>query len=139
MVPERLGKRRDSAAAVANGWATTGHDAELWSLPDPLRGSMDAAAYKHVVLRLIFLKHISDAFPRSSASQSLQAGPLDSALATMKSASDPGGRRWNGSTSSSRSGEPFSRSLIEADLGDLNGRAARAVPLLDADSAWLWT
>ena len=42
--------------------ATTGYEAELWQLADTLRGSMDAAEYKHVVLGLIFLKYISDAF-----------------------------------------------------------------------------
>ncbi|MEK7838080.1 MAG: type I restriction-modification system subunit M N-terminal domain-containing protein, partial [candidate division NC10 bacterium] len=31
-------------------------------MADALRGSMDAAEYKHVVLGLIFLKYISDAF-----------------------------------------------------------------------------
>jgi type I restriction enzyme M protein len=35
---------------------------ELWQAPDKLRGSIDAAEYKHVVLGLIFLKYISDAF-----------------------------------------------------------------------------
>ena len=42
--------------------ATTGHEAELWRMADALRGSMDAAEYKHVVLGVIFLKYISDAF-----------------------------------------------------------------------------
>jgi type I restriction enzyme M protein len=35
---------------------------ELWQTADKLRGSIDAAEYKHVVLGLIFLKYISDAF-----------------------------------------------------------------------------
>ena len=34
--------------------ATTGYEAELWQMADALRGSMDAAEYKHVVLGLIF-------------------------------------------------------------------------------------
>ena len=42
--------------------ATTGYEAELWKMADSLRGSMDAAEYKHVVLGLIFLKYVSDAF-----------------------------------------------------------------------------
>ena len=42
--------------------ATTGYEAELWKMADALRGSMDAAEYKHVVLGLIFLKYVSDAF-----------------------------------------------------------------------------
>ena len=34
----------------------------LWATADKLRSSMDAAEYKHLVLGLIFLKYISDAF-----------------------------------------------------------------------------
>lgn len=39
-----------------------GFEETLWKAADTLRGSMDAASYKHVVLGLIFLKYISDAF-----------------------------------------------------------------------------
>ena len=42
--------------------ATTGYEDKLWRMADALRGSMDAAEYKHVVLGLIFLKYVSDAF-----------------------------------------------------------------------------
>ena len=42
-------------------------ESELWSMADALRGSMDAAEYKHVVLGLIFLKYISDAFEERRA------------------------------------------------------------------------
>jgi type I restriction enzyme M protein len=34
----------------------------LWATADKLRANMDAAEYKHIVLGLIFLKYISDAF-----------------------------------------------------------------------------
>ena len=34
----------------------------LWAAADKLRSNMDAAEYKHIVLGLIFLKNISDAF-----------------------------------------------------------------------------
>ena len=47
--------------------ATTGYEAELWAMADTLRGSMDAAEYKHVVLGLVFLKYISDAFEERHA------------------------------------------------------------------------
>ena len=47
--------------------ATTGYEAELWKMADTLRGSMDAAEYKHVVLGLIFLKYVSDAFEEMHA------------------------------------------------------------------------
>ncbi len=39
-----------------------GYEADLWATANTLRGSMDAAEYKHVVLGLIFLKYVSDAF-----------------------------------------------------------------------------
>lgn len=48
--------RTRPAAAIA------ADEAGLWRMADALRGSMDAAEYKHVVLGLIFLKYISDAF-----------------------------------------------------------------------------
>ncbi|MDP2668480.1 MAG: class I SAM-dependent DNA methyltransferase [bacterium] len=35
---------------------------ELWSAADRLRGNIDAGEYKHIVLGLLFLKYISDAF-----------------------------------------------------------------------------
>ena len=47
--------------------ANVGYEAELWQMADALRGSMDAAEYKHVVLGLIFLKYISDAFEEQHA------------------------------------------------------------------------
>ena len=50
-----------------NRGATTGYEAELWAMADALRGSMDAAEYKHVVLGLVFLKYISDAFEERRA------------------------------------------------------------------------
>jgi type I restriction enzyme M protein len=39
----------------------------LWAAADKLRSSMDAAEYKHLVLGLIFLKYISDAFDERRA------------------------------------------------------------------------
>ncbi|WP_367268157.1 type I restriction-modification system subunit M [uncultured Thiohalocapsa sp.] len=39
-----------------------GFEAQLWAAADKLRGNMEASSYKHVVLGLIFLKYISDAF-----------------------------------------------------------------------------
>ena len=50
-------------------------------MADALRGSMDAAEYKHVVLGLIFLKYISDAFEERHAQlereQAVGADPED--------------------------------------------------------------
>src|SRR3954453_8012657 len=45
-----------------NNGASLGFEEKLWQAADKLRGHMDAAEYKHVVLGLIFLTYISDAF-----------------------------------------------------------------------------
>jgi type I restriction enzyme M protein len=45
----------------SNG-ANLGFEEKLWQAADKMRSNMDAAEYKHVVLGLIFLKYISDAF-----------------------------------------------------------------------------
>ncbi len=55
-------KQKKNSTAVSNDGAMVGYEAQLWQMADALRGSMDAAEYKHVVLGLIFLKYISDAF-----------------------------------------------------------------------------
>ena len=52
---------RQKNGGQANG-ANLGFENELWRAADALRSNMDAAEYKHVVLGLIFLKYISDAF-----------------------------------------------------------------------------
>lgn len=50
-----------------NNGANLGFESELWRAADALRSNMDAAEYKHVVLGLIFLKYISDAFEEQRA------------------------------------------------------------------------
>ena len=52
---------------MANGTFVAIDEAKLWSMADALRNNMDAAEYKHVVLGLIFLKYISDAFEAKHA------------------------------------------------------------------------
>jgi len=49
-----------------------GFEATLWRAADALRNNMDAAEYKHVVLGLIFLKYISDAFESQHAELEVQ-------------------------------------------------------------------
>ena len=39
-----------------------GFEDTLWKAADKLRGSMDSSEYKHVVLGLVFLKYVDDAF-----------------------------------------------------------------------------
>ena len=53
--------------AAASGGATLGFEKKLWDMADALHNNMDAAEYKHVVLGLIFLKYISDAFEAQHA------------------------------------------------------------------------
>ncbi len=64
-----------------------GFEEKLWEAADTLRGSRDPGEYKHVVLGLIFLKYISDAFElRYAALQAVKnADPEDkpSELATL--------------------------------------------------------
>lgn len=47
--------------------ANLGFEEKLWQAADKLRNNMDAAEYKHVVLGLLFLKYISDAFEEKRA------------------------------------------------------------------------
>ena len=62
-----MAKVKKSDQKKTNNGANVGYEAELWQMADALRGSMDAAEYKHVVLGLIFLKYISDAFEAKHA------------------------------------------------------------------------
>ena len=68
MTPKGPRRRKSKAQTepAASG-ATIGYEAQLWRMADALRGSMDAAEYKHVTLGLIFLKYISDAFEEARA------------------------------------------------------------------------
>ncbi|HET7259176.1 MAG TPA: class I SAM-dependent DNA methyltransferase [Candidatus Acidoferrum sp.] len=59
------GKKPEKKSAK-NG-ANLGFEQTLWQAADKLRGNMDASDYKHVVLGLIFLKYISDAFEERHA------------------------------------------------------------------------
>jgi type I restriction enzyme M protein len=55
-------KRAKSTDKEFDRYGIGGLEAKLWAAADALRNNMDAAEYKHVVLGLIFLKYISDAF-----------------------------------------------------------------------------
>jgi type I restriction-modification system DNA methylase subunit len=60
-------RKRKKAGSGNGSGANLGFEAILWQAADKLRGHMDAAEYKHVVLGLIFLKYISDAFEEKHA------------------------------------------------------------------------
>ena len=53
--------------AATESQAPLGIEADLFRTADKLRGSMESSEYKHVVLGLIFLKHISDSFEAKRA------------------------------------------------------------------------
>ena len=57
-----MAQRKNDIKKRPNNGANLGFEQQLWQMADKLRGHMDAGEYKHVVLGLIFLKYISDAF-----------------------------------------------------------------------------
>ena len=62
-----MARGKGNAQKNSSNGATVGYEAQLWQMADALRNNMDAAEYKHVVLGLIFLKYISDAFEAKHA------------------------------------------------------------------------
>ena len=50
-------------------------EATLWEAADKMRGNLEAAEYKHVVLGLVFLKYVTDAF--EARREWLQAATAD--------------------------------------------------------------
>ena len=62
MTTTRRRRTASNSGTEAGNGSASDYRADLWKMADALRGSMDAAEYKHVVLGLIFLKYISDAF-----------------------------------------------------------------------------
>lgn len=71
--PRRRGRPPKNKDAPAASGAIVGFEAKLWQMADKLRNNMDAAEYKHVVLGLIFLKYISDAFEERHAALEKEA------------------------------------------------------------------
>ncbi len=64
---ERETALRQRTQKPASNGGPLGFEEKLWASADALRNNMDAAEYKHVVLGLIFLKYISDAFEAKHA------------------------------------------------------------------------
>jgi len=67
MATGKIQKQTSSGSAL-------GFEATLWATADKLRGNLDAAEYKHVVLGLIFLKYISDAYEEKHAELQKERG-----------------------------------------------------------------
>lgn len=77
-----MARRKNAPKSNGNGTAANlGFELQLWQAADKLRNNVDAAEYKHVVLGLIFLKYISDAFQehhgKLEAEKSSGADPED--------------------------------------------------------------
>ena len=81
--PPKTNGRKSPAKTTAGRKATTEEPIEkqLWKAADKLRKNIDAAEYKHIVLGLVFLKYISDAFvelyDKLNAEESAGADPKD--------------------------------------------------------------
>src|SRR2546428_12748182 len=73
MAPTRSNGRKAAASSAPARIETT-----LWQAADKLRNNMDAAEYKHVVLGLIFLKYISDAFEERRKQILIESGDASS-------------------------------------------------------------
>lgn len=111
--------------------ATIGFGNDLWPAVDALRSNIGAAEYKHVVLGLIFLKHISDAFEeyhaRLEAERTKGADPEDPNECRLNTSAG-----WPGRARSARRGAEGAgladRSRRLALLPPDRGRSACAEP-----------
>jgi len=73
-MPPRTKTKPDTAPSTMKELKDT-----LWKAADKLRGSMDASQYKDIILGLVFLKYVSDAFEerRAQIATELEADGLD--------------------------------------------------------------
>jgi hypothetical protein len=133
-------KSAQPGAAKSNGGANLGFETKLWAAADALRNNMDAAEYKHVVLGLIFLKYISDAFEAKHAELAAQkaqgADPEDPDEYRANRTRRLRPRQWLDVV------EPIQRKRDKeghhrSRPRRLHGRAAGAVVLFDADTGVL--
>jgi type I restriction enzyme M protein len=69
-----MARPRKKMNGTATGGGPIGFETQLWAAADALRNNMDAAEYKHVVLGLLFLKYISDAFEAQHEALMAQQG-----------------------------------------------------------------
>ena len=100
------------AATAQTANSAADYRSDLWRMADALRGSMDAAEYKHVVLGLIFLKYVSDAFEerRSAVLAEWARTPPRTGTSTPPRASSGCRPRRAGRTCRDRLGSPRSAS-----------------------------
>lgn len=72
--PSPRGRARAATKAQA---APLPFEAELWNSAEKMRGQVEESEYKHVVLGLIFLKYISDAFDHRRIEIAAEVAELD--------------------------------------------------------------
>jgi type I restriction enzyme M protein len=114
--------RAKAGGPKTNGSGEIGFEATLWSAADTLRGSMDASEYKHVVLGLIFLKYISDAFEelREKLAADSDSDPEDRDEYTAKHVFwVPKGARWSEIAAKAKSpqiGEIIDKAMTAIEL-----------------------
>jgi type I restriction enzyme M protein len=58
----KMPRQKKNVTRKNSNGGNLGFEEKLWQAADKMRGHMDPAEYKHIVLGLIFLKYISDAF-----------------------------------------------------------------------------
>jgi len=131
--------KKDNAQEGANknnNGANLGFEAKLWLTADKLRGNMESSEYKHVVLGLIFLKYISDAF------EAKRATLLADALADAEDAEEyladnvfwvPKEARWSHLQASAR--QPTIGKVIDDALLAIEGSNASLKGVLPKDYA----
>ncbi|WP_407936474.1 class I SAM-dependent DNA methyltransferase [Lolliginicoccus suaedae] len=103
----------------------------LWKAADKLRGSMEASQYKDVILGLVFLKYVSDAFTerRAQITAELEADGLDEEQidAIIDDADEyigngvfwvPAGARW-GYLAQHAKGKPAGAGELPKSIGEL--------------------
>jgi type I restriction enzyme M protein len=122
--------------------ASLGFEDKLWAAADVLRNNMDPAEYKHVVLGLIFLKYISDAFEERRGALVAEGDPEAVDDRDEYTAENvfwvPEGARWSflrGQAKQPTIGKTLddAMDLLEADNPALKGALPRvyALPALD--------
>ncbi len=95
-----------------------GFEEKLWKTVDELRNDMDAAAYTHVVLGLIFLEYISDTCSASSSAPSRSPSACGAWRGTKRMAgSGSGGGRLCSSTPGSSAGARGGRRSLRGEDG----------------------
>jgi len=96
---------------------------KLWTAADKLRSNLDAAVYKHVVLGLIFLKYVSDAFEEHQ--RELRSAFADPAHEYTLDPDDYGG-----------AGSPEYATSVAAELEDRNYYTASNVFWVPLEARW---